>query len=629
MRISLYIISLLVCTVAHAQQVKTYHDAFGIQGQVRYTGQYLPDSLPQRGPVDIRWRTIDSTHLKTYIGKGNTLHHTPHGAWTWEEATWQYQIRVGDNSQPVFNTTGRRKRWEGRFLRGIPDGRWSFSLDSINSAGKVAANFIRITIQYKEGIPTGTITYENRLESGGLLGTLNNKGIAIGTWVYKYKNNEGLPVTEERSYNDGLLTSINITTGKNKYTINLEHNAAYLTANTAQDKNRIGSLQFATEEYDTDGSDAFFRDFSEYFLTGWQLQPFTHAFHRKGPGFQRLEFPLTEEEKADIGFAKTLITQQKKEIENHLADNIHIYRFRSAHLDTTVGYLQLKLERLHLLDSLLSRTDQPEFSYKNRAEQGMQNWMEELNQKHIVYGEVFDNVKVDVGLLPTSTINIFKQIRDYLTSNQNSLPGYFSTVENAGIALHREGELKTLEDEMINRFDKLQATYADKKGIGQIIYERFIKGEVTVLLQDFAGTEDYTSAINKSTSITARLDSLELWENQLETFDKMQETIRAEYTTMVYNPYSGANDIEIVRKRKFIQNVLTQLWPYMQQEIGATTDWSVFADRWNQQFAMYDYLLAFAQRDDAQAKKVDRRVRRDKKPEKMLQHLLEGMKENG
>ncbi len=626
MRIPVVIIGILsTCSIAYAQQVKTFHDTFGVQGEIRYTGNYIVDSLPKQGAVDIRWRTIDSVHLKTYLTKGNTQNHVPNGVWTWEEARWNYHIRVGDNSQPVFSTNGRRKRWEGRFLKGTPDGRWTFSMDSINNTGRIAANYIKININYKEGKPTGNISYENRLRSVRLSGTLNSDGVATGTWVYNYKNQEGIQVTEERLYTNGLLTQINVT-AKSKYTIVLEHNNHFFTNTTSAQPGRVGSLRFAKEEYNTDASDLFFLDFTHYFLGGWQLEAFSYSFDRKGPGFQRLEYPLSNVETEDIRSAKTMIARQKKEIEDHLSSNIHIYRFRNVQIDTTVAYLQLKLERLYYLDSLLTQSDHPEFTYKNREEKELNAWIEELNRNRTTKGEVFDTVKVDIGLLPVSSASIFGQIRNYITNNQKLLSSYFNIVEHAGIAVHREGELKTLEDEMVKKFDDLQNAYADKKGIARIIHERFIKGQVATLLQEFAGTEDYNKAIARSNVLNSMLDSIAHWSDLLEPFDDMPATIRAEYSKMVYNPYSGANDIEIVNKRKFIQNVQTVMWPHMLKELNQTADWDKWVHLWNQQFEVYHYLLNFAARDDASAKRLDRRVRTDKKPERMLQYILDEMK---
>ncbi len=619
--------------LVHSQEVQYFTDALGKKGQVRYTGGYTPASLPQQGTIDIRWREMDDDRLKTYRVKGRTRDYLPTGNWIWEEGFWQYQVETGDGIQPVFNTTGRRMRWEGRFIAGQPEGKWLFSLDSVNAAGRAVRSLLQIHITYRKGVPAGTIFCENRQPGAAykLTGSLDSNGVATGTWRYSYKNSEGADVTEERRYHRGLLTDIVVTTrGHNTYTIRLEHNTRFLqkTADSLlYGEKRIGNVLFAKDEYDTEASERFHEDVSKYFLQGWQLEVFPHTVARQAPAFKRVEQPITPAEAENIQNARALIEQQKEGITHHLAGNIHIHRFRNILLDTTIAYLQLNLHRLNYLDSLLQQTADPLFTYRNREEQDVYQWVTGLDALSITRGEVFDSVAVHYPLPPVSDTNVFQQIRRYLQSNGTTLPLYFRTVESAGIAVRQEGELKALEDAMVQRYDQLYRTYAAKKGIGSIIYQKFIADELPGLLQAYTRTEQYAEAIRMSGQIQLRLDSLEAWESQLDVFDSMPETLRKEYAYMVYNPYNGSHDIEVVAKRKFFQNIRTQLWPFMLAGLTTENDWDAWVERWNQQFRVYYFLYSFVSRDDAPAKRLERRVRRDRTPERMLQHIVQEIKE--
>ncbi len=629
MRAVTLIILMALLIESNAQQVKTFHDELGVKGEIRYSAGYNDSILPKQGTVDIRWREMRGNDIATYVIKGQTREHLPNGKWIWEEATWNYTVRVGESIAPLFQSKAKRMKWEGNFVNGLPDGKWLFVLDSITGNKKSFVSLMKFDVIYKAGVPTGAFNYESN--GYKLKGMLDSDGVATGTWIYTYKSLNGVSVKEERVYKKGLLIDVSITEGTvMSITKRFENNARFAdSAGDAQfyQRQQVGTERFQQDEYYSVASNVFYDGIQNAFLKGWKLDAFPYQFKLEIPAFKKLEFPLFENEKKDIADAHQLIDRQRASIEEHLSGNIYIHRSRSGTLDTAISYLQLKLTRLNYIDSLLRRTELPHFTYKNRHEQGVHHWISGLNDIRFSKGEVYDSLSVELPKVdyPTDTSHVFSTIKKLLQSSERVLPEYFQIVENAQTSLKREGELNALEDRMLERYMALQTDYAELKGIGEEINTKWLKSDVQHLIQTYAQTDDYDSALQIASDIMSRLDSIQSWKSKLDIFDKMPEVLRAQYTNMAYNPYTGNNDIEITVKKRFIQNVLTQMWPYMRNELSAQNDWNQWVELWNRQFDVYHYLLAFASKEDKHAIRLNKRVRKEDKPEKMLRLILNEM----
>lgn len=620
-----FIISTLTSATI-AQQVRTFEDTYGIKGTYTYSGNFSDSMLPQQGPVDIKWREIQGRGITTYRIKGRTAKHLPEGSWIWEQAGWGYNVTVGTGIQPMFNAMGKRMKWEGGFKNGVPDGKWTFTLDSITPANNVQKKLARIEITYKQGIPAGPMLYENFQTHRYLRvqGTADGKGIATGTWYYTYAGSDGRTVKEERQYKNGLLTDITTRRGDDRLaTVSLERNKQY-AGHIADTGIGIGPLTFDSDDQPTMQTLQLDQELHTYFLNGWTLDIFPYTFTRQLPVYKKLEYPLSATERTQILTSRNLIAQQQSAIREHLSGNINIHRSRSGTLDTTIAYLQLQLQRIQYIDSLLLRTTDPLFTYKNRYDQGLEHWLRGLNTMRTTHGEVYDSLVIQ---LPAFTIadryHTFREIQLLLEGDDRKLPAYFDIVNADRLALNREGTLKKLEDTLSSRLQLLQDIYAGTTGTGGEIYQKWIKGSIQELLQQYAQSDDYDSALHIGQTLMARMDSLEAWAPQFRTFDSMPQLLRQQYTYLAYNPYTGINDIEIMHKRRFISNILVNMWPHMEQEMHQEQDWNKWSAMWNRRFRIYHYLGTFVSQEDKHAKKLEQRIRGERKPDKMVRHLLQ------
>lgn len=627
--ISYLLVFLFLSNVAFGQNIKSFTDKFGTQGEIRYSGVFSDTILPKSGRYELRWRDVDSNNLRTYLVRGNLQNHLPHGKWTWEQADWDYTVSAGSTIRPIIQTKGQRISWAGTFNRGIAQDKWIFKLDSINSEGKSNGTFLIIEIHLINGKPGGNISIENTIPgtSFSLKGQCDNEGIAKGIWSYEYINKNGTRVKEIHTHKQGLLLEVQTLMGTTKSTRTFERNVDFLKNKALYDSTaeiRIGDARFEIDEYGEMSAQLLLQQFNTYYLKGWGLDVFPFEFLRDVPAFKQLEYPIQEFERKEIISCRELTDIQFSKVRAYLTGNILIHRSRSAELDVTISYLQATEQRLLMIDSLLNRTEDPFFTYKNRYEQGVLHWIKSINMDNTVRGEIYDSLELKLPIIEPSggELAIFKEIHSLLEAHQEILDQRYSIVDEVAMLLKREGELKEMEDLMVRRFEELQVRFSEPTGIAAEIYTKWVKGKAQQKLQEYARTDDYNDALDLGNKFLTLEDSLNSWLQRVNEFDSMLVVLHAQYTYLAYNPYTGENDIEVKVKKRLYSNITTNLWPYMLNQMKEETDWMTWGELYNRQFKVYNYLLKFATREDKQAKRLNKRFRKEKKPERLLKAIL-------
>lgn len=611
-----------------SQKIKYFEDEIGIMGEFRYSGDFNEDvRLPRNGNIEIRWRNAIVDDLITFKVKGQTKEYIPIGKWIWEEANWNYKINVGSSIAPNFDARAERSRWEGNFVNGNPEGKWIFTLDSINGSGKPFGKSLQINITYKNAKPVGPLSVIDNFTKNNLklTGFCDTNGLATGVWLYSFKDKKGALIKEERVYKNGLLLEIRSFEGltKNVLKFDLNHQFIYNKVDN-DDSFTLGELKFQQDEFGGISSELFHESLTEFFLKGWQLSEFKYSFKRELPMFKRLKYPLTVSELDKLATCKELIDKQNKAISEVLASNIDFHRSRSQELDTTISYLELHRKRLTSMDSLLKRVDLPFFTYKNRYTKDIEGWISKLNSLRFQKGEVYDSLFVQIPFISTNqsdSIFIFQVFLNELRQNEEKLPKYFHVIEDAHILVNREGELKALENRMVECFREQAEFYESQEGIGALIYQKWLKNEIQNQLITFTQTDDYDDALRLGNSVVTMLDSLDRWQSEVVLFDNMQRLLKSNYSYLAYNPYTGVNDIEIINKKKFYNTIQTVLWPYLINQIQEENDWVSWNMLWQRQFMFYSYLMDFSPKEDTHSKRINKKLKNESKPEKIVKVL--------
>lgn len=608
-----------------AQNVQLYEDAFGLKGEVLTTDFFEFGKLPEKGKLDIRWRSFNDGKLKTYRIKGFTKNAQLEGLASWEVARWQYEVNAGETIKPVFAASGKRKKWEGAFLEGKPNGKWTFVLDSLASDGKVFAHLLRLEMNFKKGIPDGAFYLENNLEQNGLkiTGACNKSGIVNGAWTFLYKDASGKTVKEIRIYKEGLLTEIRKTEEVGVSSIMFDHNIDFIENKVDTAYVKLGSQLFEMDEMPTIESEVLHRSLDEYFLSGWKLPVFGGEVHFEIPRYRQLAFLLTEKEKKEIADIERQIQAIKQSIQTRMQGNTFIQRHKSAKLDTTIAYLTLVENRINQLDSLLKITETEAFTYQNRNQALWLSWKDYFSEKKTAQGEVFTDLTVIQNeVFFAENQSFLEGVLAHLEEEDKRIHFCFEDVEKETTIIQQEGELEQMAHLIEEKYKSIEQIYSKKFGVAQDIQEQLIEGEAVRLIQAFSTATQYKNAQKVGNELLQLFDSLETWEAKLNLFDAMESNLRTQYRYLAYNPYTGENDIEIRVKKRFLGIVLTELWPFLNQELKATNKWQDWSKVWGHYFDVYAYLMNFAKREDAQALRVEKRIRKEKKAEKILRIIL-------
>lgn len=625
-------LSLTSLTEVIGQKTETFHDTYGLQGQLKYLGSLSDTALPKNGPFELQWREIENNLISSYYTKGNLKNHQPTGAWTWEEASWKQKINVGSTISPNYQTAGKRAKWSGKFLNGLQDGKWIYNLDSIALNGQVKQKLLRIELVYKEGKPMGNFKLE---EFGTTLPIIvvgqTVNGLANGTWKYTYKKTNGTAYSEERVYREGLLLETKILDGTQKSTIEFKDNQQYfLEANKAQLPFQIGSIQFDMDNAQDSMSEWLKAQLTLRFQTGWSLAHFPHEVHFFTPMYKRLKYPLSETENENKQLIQQEILSQNEKINGVLVDHMEIHRTRNTTLDTTVSYLELLSNRLSIIDSFMLTTENELFFYQTRETSQFKSLTKKLEHIGIGKSTTVDSLVVTLSnnSLSDSSANIFASLKDLLAVHANQLPTYIQVVEDAHLSVKQEAELQEMEEKILEKLALQQQFYASTTGLNHTIKSRWIEKEIPLNLQKYAQTDSFQAAKVIGLQVMVLLDSLQAWQNQTTHLDRADSTFKATYTLLAYNPYTGANDITMVVKKRFLATITSQIWPYLMADLEATKNWNEWSIKWNKAWDYYNYFLQFVSMDDKDSKRVEKKVRKEKKVERMLKtidHHLEDL----
>lgn len=628
MRISLSVYFILLCSTVFSQVVTKVVDDRGVQGVIKSKMNFSDSLLPENGSIDVRWRDVNELGIKSYAIKGMTKNHLPTARWIWEEVNWNYSIHLGKEIYPEFETTGERLKWSGIFKDGKPDGKWFFVVDSVYSKVGKPKQLMRMNIQFEKGKPVGRFDMLNNCDefTYSCKGGFNSDGEATGSWIHDYLNKNGTKIKEERKYHRGIIIEVIRTENEveTKFQVEKNNHLISLIIGDSLIDFRIGDHLFKYDEFGGDMMNLLIEQFETYFFSAWVLEAVPFDFSRNFNMFKQLEFPLTSVESQAIETSRLIIEQQRKQIQSCLQGNIFIHRTRNATLDLAISYLEATQNRLDIIDSLLLQAKEKLFTYKRRDVNNTLDWVELINNSALVKGEVYDSVELNLPLIQLDVAfqTVFVELEMNLRKMETELPFFVGLIEKSVQTIQREGELKDIEDDMVDRFKKMQTIYENQEGIGQQIYLKWVNGKAYEILQTYARSTDYSHALSLQQDLLTVMDTLFVWSESVNDFNNMIQQLNEQYRYFTYNPYTGENDLEIKVKKRFFTNVTTVLWPYIENEIANENEWEKFMFLWQRQFTLYHFLYDFSRRDDAQARRVSRRFKNEKKPEKLLKILM-------
>lgn len=142
---------------------------------------------------------------------GNFEENVPGGDWKFRfgEFRSEQESQLVDYEYRLL-VSGLQEEAQGTILNGVPDGLWTYSIDSILRS-EVAKNLFKSTIEYNEGLPQKSFRIERA--DNTLVGRSLRNGLAHDQW--SLFTNEGVGALESWYFDNGTLLRIETTTENN------------------------------------------------------------------------------------------------------------------------------------------------------------------------------------------------------------------------------------------------------------------------------------------------------------------------------------------------------------------------------------------------------------------------------
>ena len=616
---------------ANAQKTKTVTDRFGVQGIISYSGTYYDSILPEKNKFELKWRNIFDDTLTTFSTQGTLKNHKPHGKWLWEEAGWDYIIEPSKTIYPSFQMEGLHHVWQGSFVNGVVSGDWIYGLGKPTVNLRSSKTPLLIKTKYKNGKPVGAFSVaDNRNEEAPVFitGQCDEKGVATGKWKFNfYVNNE--KIIENRIYDQGLLIEIQRETSQSKDTMTFYVVKEQIS--TLSDSNQmviIGNKNFSTDGEYSESQALFAKYMHDYFLCGWKLPAFKFNVEREAPGFKRLAYPLSLDEQNIRTEIELLLTTLYNQVGGQLKKgNLFINRNRSHELDLAVAVFEQAEKRLAVIDSFVRHSYRPDFIYYDRKNGDLKPWLRKINETRKVQGVAFPENIIHFAQLKEKkdVYTVFKTILDDLVALNKYLTPHLNQIEQSFKAMKREGELQKMEALMTKDLKQLDRLYSEMDGIGKHIREYWIQHYFNLQVQQYAQTDDYKTAKKLGKSLLIKMDSLVAWADTWEFIDNINKHLTESYINFAYNPYTGDHDIELPIKKRCINNVKEVLVPYLIKNIEEAENWETFTESLVQFNEVIEMLVDFAHREERAARRIERKIRKEDQPEKIIRLLTNYM----
>lgn len=193
--------------------------------------------------------------------------------------------------------------------------------------------------------------------------------------------------------------------------------------------------------------------------------------------------------------------------------------------------------------------------------------------------------------------------------------------------LREESAITDLEEEWTRKLKFIEQEYMPDSlsAIGLKIFDQYV-------MQDFVRrSRKYASLTALAEQRAFLMEAVEYTDwyhhffktKQYLFLEEAPEKFTEAYTRMLYNPFTGQYDVKEVLKRRFLANVQTSLWPWViDNTLNAPTE-GEFREWIRKSREIKKAIQAFATMEQKEAKRIERRLRREKDMSEMTEILLE------
>lgn len=316
--------------------------------------------------------------------------------------------------------------------------------------------------------------------------------------------------------------------------------------------------------------------------------------------------------------------------------------------DTDIKLAHIRISQLDKLDSILAeKVSLPIFQLRRDQNDHLDSL---LLTAEMLLREIqgFSN-QTRVFLSPASRTILPELLTYGGKSNFSSHAAYLRQLLSQGVGISKAVEQKIVELEKTESLLREEGAVADLEQEWFYIHDMLVKifkpNEDTtwygyafdaLLIDDF---EERKKAYGLLPTVVSQKEFLlkevewvqfllDFYKNKtyLELTDIEDDLLKV-YTKMLYNPYMGINNVELIVKKRFLERLTKEFWPFMIHQMKSFETRDQFKAG---VFKLMNYkvkMLEFAEDKSAAAKKLDRKVRAVKSMEEMDRLIMDFLQE--
>lgn len=550
----------------------------------------------------------------------------PNGDWKFEFG----EFESGDQSKVVdlqyrLNVSGTTDEASGAISKGKPNGPWSFTTNKIENS-EVQQTLFSSTITFENGIPQKSFKIEN--SSSTLVGRFLRNGLAHDEWTLY--TDEAMGDSESWVFDNGFLQRVEKQGGGETSTWNIDRETARQEKVMNLDARYLQIMQLWQSGSDAgtlsaEGINQLLSENASHYqaiddiLSQLGKSQFMPHFKVKVNHYPLDSIEIQMLREIGAFYAKS------EEVGNGLLNNTQLNILRRS--DEEAQFLYTVVERLStsvlepmgkLLDYV--EKDLIEFIPEKRIikhlwPQGMPNHTIEVPIPSTDGTRAFIGPKATSYDFDALTINSVSKLAEYTTASLDSIS---EVLQHRIQKESRLQEVVALEEKMISNVDHLnqltdslqaQSPRLETKALKRI--QSFAEDQLKL----YSNMEDSPTKIEEGKRIMDCLSQLDGLAQEIATLANKWEIIQEKYEDAVWNPFMATIMNEEVKKRitGSYKNVLV---PYILNTVIEDLNCDNAGNITQLLISLDERMLAMRDEDTS---KLERKLRREKNPETLLQ----------
>ncbi|HMP98817.1 MAG TPA: hypothetical protein PKC24_03485 [Cyclobacteriaceae bacterium] len=591
----IFFLAMFFCKFAFSQaQQRTYEGPakwLPITGATeKYTYQAADTNLIPQG--EYLWKlsfenrstnSFELAQIKSFFRNGKA-----HGDFEFIFYTIQFDIIDFDAQEIKSRFDGTKSIVKGKYIQGKPDGLWQFNFGKHDAE---AASTAQLSIN----TGNGNVNFKSGEES--FSGKVNKQGFFDGRWTFQFNETQ----KQEQFYQQGILTGLNLTQQSfspalwPKVLQQIEKADSIVAAD--QQKPYIWNPGFAYNDslllHQNKSSASISNALQAYTIIHQLLKEQSLFDLPVIKGTARVYFSLTEAEVNDLNNAQLSLSKTDSLLKAKM--NQPVFQLRRAQNKD--------------LDQLLNTTEGLIVD-GYRQQQRIRNFLQE-ETRFVIPQNLLPERNLSFDSHTDYTYYLLKNIELYQTQVSQHEKQLLEMIE----LLRQQGTIEDMETEWVFLKEAIDTLVKVTKAgsFPEVVYQRYVMADFDARRSAYAEQDVFEARKSFLREAISYYDFFHRFykHEQYNKIIAVEAEFIEKFTKFLYNPYMGVDNVEVLVKKNFLQHMLNNFWPYLLEKLQTLESGAQFQIYFLKVLQYKDALLYLADDYKHEAKRLERRGRKE------------------